>query len=202
MTKTWQNIILIIEPPNEPWVFPSKIGNSYINRFTIDEDAAFELLGIYYLSNELVITKTQSGIRKRKSQESRAYDLKTLTNAIQNASKFGQNSETHLVMSLDFSFRYGYIPEIARVMTKYQMDRIMITKLKMHRENLITKEIMQKYYKGQSSTDMDKYSGSDTRFLRLWTLTRLSAELWYRRRSTKNIKATFSQRSLHKSVSL
>ena len=47
--KMNRNIILFIEPPAKPFDTPEKIGNSYINRFTIDEDAAFELSGVYYL---------------------------------------------------------------------------------------------------------------------------------------------------------
>ena len=42
-------IILFIEPAKEQWDCPENIGNLYLNRFAVDEDAAHEVLGIYYL---------------------------------------------------------------------------------------------------------------------------------------------------------
>ena len=41
-----QKIVLIIEPVKEPSVTPVKIGNLFMNRFSIDEDANFEILKI------------------------------------------------------------------------------------------------------------------------------------------------------------
>ena len=53
--KKRQNTFLLFEPPVDPWNFPSKVGYSYMNRFTIDEDAAFELIGVDHLSETSVI---------------------------------------------------------------------------------------------------------------------------------------------------
>ena len=36
-----------MEPSLQPRMTPMKIGKMYLNRFTIDEDAAYELLGVY-----------------------------------------------------------------------------------------------------------------------------------------------------------
>ena len=44
-----KNIIILIEPNEQSHIPIWKNANLYMNRFTIDEDAAFELLGIYYL---------------------------------------------------------------------------------------------------------------------------------------------------------
>ena len=44
-----QNIILLMDPSKTEWNISLKSGNLAINRLTIDEDAAFELSGIYYL---------------------------------------------------------------------------------------------------------------------------------------------------------
>ena len=51
MSKLMQKIVLFIEPQNEKYMTPSKIGNLFINRFSIDEDGGHEILGIYYLEN-------------------------------------------------------------------------------------------------------------------------------------------------------
>ena len=48
-----QKIVFFIEPAAEGWSKPSKIGNLFMNRFAIDEDAKNEILKIYYLENNL-----------------------------------------------------------------------------------------------------------------------------------------------------
>ena len=44
-----KNIIVFIEPNEHSYNTNWKIANLYLNRFTIDEDASFDLLGVYYL---------------------------------------------------------------------------------------------------------------------------------------------------------
>ena len=48
-----QKIVLFIEPAAEACDTPSKIGNLFMNRFGIDEDAKHEILKIYHLENDL-----------------------------------------------------------------------------------------------------------------------------------------------------
>ena len=45
-----RNLVLLMEPSREAQEISSKGGNMFLNRFSIDEDAAFELLGVYYLT--------------------------------------------------------------------------------------------------------------------------------------------------------
>ena len=47
MPKFNQKIVLFIEPATTAWATPSKIGNLFMNRFAIDEDAKHEILKIY-----------------------------------------------------------------------------------------------------------------------------------------------------------
>ena len=49
MRDTHKNLILLIELSEDAYLSPSKIGHLYLNRFAIDEDAGFEVLGIHYL---------------------------------------------------------------------------------------------------------------------------------------------------------
>ena len=49
MAKIRQNLVILIEPNEDTFLTPVKIGNSFLNRFLIDEEAGFELLGMYYL---------------------------------------------------------------------------------------------------------------------------------------------------------
>ena len=53
MSKSNQKIVLFIEPAEEAWRTPSKIGNLFMNRFAIDEDAKNEILKIYQLEMTL-----------------------------------------------------------------------------------------------------------------------------------------------------
>ena len=48
-----QKIVLFIEPAWRAFVTPSKIGNLFMNRFAIGEDAKHEILKIYHLENNL-----------------------------------------------------------------------------------------------------------------------------------------------------
>ena len=47
-----QNLVVLMEPSEKAWITPLKAGNMILNRFCIDEDAAFELSGVNYLKKE------------------------------------------------------------------------------------------------------------------------------------------------------
>ena len=47
-----QKIILFIEPSEDAWRTPLKIGNLFMNRFAVDEDAASEILKIFELEKD------------------------------------------------------------------------------------------------------------------------------------------------------
>ena len=51
MPKLMHKIILFIEPQEDKYFTPSKIGNLFINRFGIDENGSHEVLKICYLEN-------------------------------------------------------------------------------------------------------------------------------------------------------
>ena len=44
-----QKIVLFIEPIDNAWMTPLKIGNLFMNRFAVDEGAASEVLEIFEL---------------------------------------------------------------------------------------------------------------------------------------------------------
>ena len=43
MPKIMQNIVLLVEPPEDKYKISLKSGNMCLNRFCVDEDASFEL---------------------------------------------------------------------------------------------------------------------------------------------------------------
>ena len=64
MSKKMQNLVVFMEPSENAWRTPLKGGNMILNRFCIDEDAAFELSGVNYL-------KKSSDEMKRESKKFR-----------------------------------------------------------------------------------------------------------------------------------
>ena len=65
MSKLNQKIVLFIEPVEAAWTTPSKIGNLFMNRFAIGEDAKHEILKIYHLENylnDLIYGSSEEGL--------------------------------------------------------------------------------------------------------------------------------------------
>ena len=49
MSKIMQGIVLFLEPSDDAFHTPLKIGHLFMNRFAIDEDAGFEILRVLEL---------------------------------------------------------------------------------------------------------------------------------------------------------
>ena len=49
MPKSSEKIVLFIEPNDEVWDTPSKIGHLFMNRFAVDEDPGFEIVKVLEL---------------------------------------------------------------------------------------------------------------------------------------------------------
>ena len=58
-----QNLVVLIEPSENAYETPLKGGNMILNRFCIDEDAAFELSGANYLKNSSLDLEVEEGIK-------------------------------------------------------------------------------------------------------------------------------------------
>ena len=52
MPKNMQNLVLLTEPSEHASWMSLKGGNMCLNRFSIDEDAAFEISGVHYLKEK------------------------------------------------------------------------------------------------------------------------------------------------------
>jgi len=67
-----QNLVVLTELSDEKYFFSSKVGNMILNRFCIDEDAAFELSGVNCFkksSEEIVYDREFELKRKEKGME-------------------------------------------------------------------------------------------------------------------------------------
>ena len=54
MSKNMQKIVLFIEPIDVLCFTPLKIGNLFMNRFAVDEEAASEILKIFELEKNSI----------------------------------------------------------------------------------------------------------------------------------------------------
>ena len=62
MPKNMQNLVLLMEPSADAADIDLKGGNMCLNKFLIDEEAAFEISGVHYLK------KASYGFIERKSK--------------------------------------------------------------------------------------------------------------------------------------
>jgi len=75
MSKIAQNLVVLLDPSDDTSNISLKAGNMILNRFCIDEDAAFELSGVNYLkksSSKMVeneISRKFYSRRKEKGKE-------------------------------------------------------------------------------------------------------------------------------------
>ena len=67
MSKIMQNLVVFMEPSVEAYRTLSKGGKMILNRFCIDEDAAFELSGVNFLKKSSI--DMEIGKRKEKGKE-------------------------------------------------------------------------------------------------------------------------------------
>ena len=77
MSKTMQNLVVLMEPSKDAFNHSLKAGNMILNRFFIDEDAAFELSGVNYLKESSYdITHLQSSkFKEKRKQKGREYSF-------------------------------------------------------------------------------------------------------------------------------
>ena len=148
MPKTSQNILILIQsetPKTEMLHTPVKIAKSYMNRFTIDEDASFELTGVHdvplppFQGNKLIpelflerITRISryTPIRNRRKSE---------THFI-----FAVNDERYLPSNL---FYFDTIEIFQLLLSQFHVKSAMVSIISMARIHLITKEMMEAYPK-------------------------------------------------------
>ena len=66
MSKIMQNLVVLMEPSEDAYFTPLKTGNMILNRFCIDEEAAFELSEVNYSKTSLIKMTHDSTVREFK----------------------------------------------------------------------------------------------------------------------------------------
>ena len=76
MPKNMQNLVLLMEPSEDAYKIDLKSGNMCLNRFSIDEEAAFEISGVHYLEEKSYAIEDE--ISKGKGYSSRSRQRNTI----------------------------------------------------------------------------------------------------------------------------
>ena len=64
MPKIMQNLVVFMDPSYWAYHISEKDGKKFLNRFSIDEDAAFEISGVHYLQDKFKTLKGMENLRK------------------------------------------------------------------------------------------------------------------------------------------
>ena len=137
-----KNLVVFMKPPVKANEISIKAGNLYVNRFCIDEDAAFELSGVYYfekLDTLEAIDNYQKTLYKRKS---------TIDSALRKAVE-SNSSEQHVIIAGD-GYPFDIINSIRQVIKRPILESVLVTTIYMYRDLLITKENMEHICKGKA----------------------------------------------------
>ena len=70
-----QKVVLFIEPNDETFYTPFKIGNMFMNRFAVDEDAASEILKIFELEKTLWKIHNPNAKNSEETRRQKGMDL-------------------------------------------------------------------------------------------------------------------------------
>ena len=76
MSKIMQNLVVFMEPSEDAYNISLKAGNMILNRFIIDEDAAFELSGVNSLTKSS--TKIIVGNELKQKEKGKEYSYHKL----------------------------------------------------------------------------------------------------------------------------
>ena len=149
-----QNLVVFMDPPAKKSDISIKGGNMIINRFCIDEDAAFELSGVYCFHKfSHNYERNYEGFKlERKEQGMKEhFDKKVIDSAFQKITKNNaQELKIHIIYAGSYYFSLEDILRslIRKEMKKYKIKFLMVTIIAMERWKLITKEAMEKYCNG------------------------------------------------------
>ena len=131
-----KNLVVFMEPPEKANEISIKAGNLYVNRFCIDEDAAFELSGVYNFEK---LDKLEAS-NTRKS---------TIDSALRKAVE-SNSSELHVIIAGDRFDSFDILNSIPEIIIRPTLESVMVTTIYMYRDLLISKENMEYICKGKA----------------------------------------------------
>ena len=152
MSKRKQNVILFLDVTGQSILnysaTPLKSGNSYMNRFSINEESSFEILGIYHL-------------KKQKSDEQKLFDGIKLA-----SEKQISGYECHFIFAGDESGVH-LVQFVLEGMRKYSINSAMVSNLSSVRNSVITKEEVDSFCNGKFKEKDSIHDDLDSFFERI-----------------------------------
>ena len=146
MTKINHYVALVMEPALDGSAISWKAGNMFLNRLLIDEEAAFETPGIFFLKSSsfwLVANHAFQQVSENKPGDPKLHFIYA---GIHSNIAHGPYSEERLRQFL------------LKGMKKHQIKSVTMTTISMKRKNLVTHEEMEKYYLNSRLNDRFKLS--------------------------------------------
>ena len=167
MNKEFKNIILFIEPSKEKWQCPLNIGNIYLNRFSIDEEASFEVMGIHKLaeSSEKIVHPYHKEYYQNEFERSKKenHDFSILASKIRKMAKY-RSEGFHIVIAghlFDPDARKKINKHILDIVGKMKISSVLVTRVCMHRLGLVSMETNKAVYKEDVGFTIDRFKNQD-----------------------------------------
>ena len=137
-----------MESCDDAAITPLKIGNSYLNYFGIDEDAAVEILEIYHLKKSS--KQMTSTISRKYKDEKEDFDFEIIKTGIKKAAENQSTDYQTLLIYAGYDYQYSshLMSMVLNGMRSYRLRSATLTMLCRWRSHLVTKEQMEEYYKG------------------------------------------------------
>ena len=156
------NLVLFIEPSEDVSNISWRAGNLYLNQFCVDENAGFEISGVYYLKSEEPFNFTL----KQKPRGRETENEKTILSALQRIAESEKNDlTTHIIyagqVNLDWiNWDFNVLKAIVQIGLKSPM----MTFIYMYKDLLVTKEKMSRICTGNGcrQKDHETPTGGDT----------------------------------------
>ena len=146
MTRINHYVALVMEPALDGSGISWKAGNMFLNRLCIDEEAAFETPGIFFLKSSSfwqVANHVFQQVSENKPGDSKLHFIYA---GVHSNIAHGPYSEELLRQFL------------LKGMKKHQIKSVTMTTISMKRKNLVTHEEMEKYYLNSRLNDRFKLS--------------------------------------------
>ena len=146
MTKINHYVAFVMEPALDGSGISWKAGNMFLNRLCIDEEAAFETPGIFFLKSSSFWQVANHAFQQVSENKPRNLKLHFVYAGIHSNIAHGPYSEERLRQFL------------LKGMKKHQIKSVTMTTISMKRKNLVTHEEMEKFYLNSRSNDRLKLS--------------------------------------------
>ena len=166
-----QNLVVLMDTSERlPYEASLKTGNMILNRFCIDEDAAFELSGVNYLKNRLFDRDREKGMEYSENcihyyrqihfhqhliiLQKEHFNEEVINSELQ---KISDNESKELKIHFiyagwDYNGNFeNQLKSILKEMKKHKIKSVMVTNIYLSRVGLITKERMESYCKGEKN---------------------------------------------------